>query len=62
MFLYGGSPVIRRTIKLGMFVAFMAYQMRLLPPMQALMGLYASLATVRVSLAACHRFSTRRRR
>ena len=28
----------------------MAYQMRLLPPLQALMGLYANLATARVSL------------
>src|SRR2546425_13009401 len=28
----------------------MAYQMRFLPPLQALMGMYANLATVRVSL------------
>ena len=32
----------------------MAYQMRLLQPVQALMGLYASLATVQVSLARVH--------
>ena len=35
---------------MGTFVAFMAYQMRLLSPLQALMGLYANLATARVSL------------
>jgi ATP-binding cassette subfamily B protein len=32
----------------------MAYQMRLLQPVQALMGLYASLATVQVSLTRVH--------
>ena len=41
---------IHGTLTLGTFVAFMAYQMRVLPPLQALMGLYASLATARVSL------------
>jgi ATP-binding cassette, subfamily B, bacterial len=51
VFLYGGSQVIARTISLGTFVAFLAYQMRLFPPIQALMGLYTSLATARVSLA-----------
>jgi ATP-binding cassette subfamily B protein len=35
---------------IGTFVAFMAYQMRVLAPVQALMGLYTSLATIRVSL------------
>ena len=50
MFLYGGLRVIHGTLTLGTFVAFMAYQMRFLPPMQALMGLYANLATARVSL------------
>ena len=50
MFLYGGLRVIDGTLTLGTFVAFMAYQMRFLPPMQALMGLYANLATARVSL------------
>src|SRR5206468_1472713 len=34
----------------GTFVAFMACQMRVMPPLQALMGMYANLATVRVSL------------
>jgi ATP-binding cassette subfamily B protein len=50
LFLYGGHQVIQGTLKLGTFVAFVAYQMRLFPPIQALMGLYASLATARVSL------------
>ncbi len=50
VFLYGGHEVIRGTMRLGTLVAFLAYQMRLFPPIHALMGLYASLATVRVSL------------
>jgi ATP-binding cassette subfamily B protein len=50
VFIYGGLRVIRGEITLGTFVAFMAYQMRFLPPLQALMGMYANLATVRVSL------------
>ena len=50
VFLYGGLEVIRGTLTLGTFVAYMACQMRFLPPLQALMGLYANLATVRVSL------------
>lgn len=51
VFLYGGRQVIAGTISLGTFVAFMAYQMRLMPPIQGLMGLYANLATARVSFA-----------
>jgi ATP-binding cassette subfamily B protein len=39
---------------MGTFVAFIAYQMRLLPPIQALIGLYASLATASVSLRRIH--------
>ena len=54
VFVYGGRRVIGGTLTLGTFVAFMAYQMRLLQPVQALMGLYASLATVEVSLARVH--------
>jgi len=48
---YGGLRVIRGDITVGTFIAFMAYQMRFLPPLQALMEMYANLATVRVSLA-----------
>jgi ATP-binding cassette subfamily B protein len=51
VFVYGGHRVIAGTLSVGAFVAFLAYQMRLLQPVQALMGLYASLATVQVSLA-----------
>jgi ATP-binding cassette subfamily B protein len=48
---YGGLRVISGDITVGTFIAFMAYQMRFLPPLQALMEMYANLATVRVSLA-----------
>jgi len=54
VFVYGGHRVIDGTLTLGTFVAFMAYQMRLVQPVQSLMGLYASLATVQVSLARVH--------
>ena len=54
IFLYGGRRVIAEAITMGTFVAFMAYQMRLLGPIQGLMGLYASLATARVSLGRVH--------
>lgn len=54
VFLYGGSRVIGGAISLGTFVAFMAYQMRLLSPVQGLMGLYANLATIRVSMRRVH--------
>jgi ATP-binding cassette subfamily B protein len=51
VFIYGGWQVIHGLLTMGSFVAFLAYQMRILPPIQALMGLYANLATVRVSMA-----------
>lgn len=54
VFLYGGSRVISGTISLGTFVAFMAYQMRLLSPVQGLMGLWANFATAKVSLRRVH--------
>ncbi len=48
-FFYGGLRVIEGTLSLGTMGAFLAYQMRVFAPAQALMGLYASLATARVS-------------
>jgi len=50
VFLIGGMRVIDHRITMGTLVAFLAYQMRLIWPIQALMGLYASLASARVSL------------
>ncbi len=59
VFLYGGQQVIHGALSMGAFVAFLAYQMRLFPPIQALMGLYTSLATARVSLGRVNEiFST----
>jgi ATP-binding cassette subfamily B protein len=54
VFVYAGNRVIAGTLTLGTFIAFMAYYMRLFQPVQALMGLYASLATVQVSLTRVH--------
>lgn len=51
VFLYGGHLVIQRALTLGSLVAFLGYQMRLFPPIQALMGLWAGIASARVSLA-----------
>jgi ATP-binding cassette, subfamily B, bacterial len=48
-FFYGGLRVIEGTLTLGTMGAFLAYQMRVFAPAQALMGLYASFATARVS-------------
>jgi ATP-binding cassette, subfamily B, bacterial len=50
VFLVGGMRVIDHKITMGTLVAFIAYQMRLVWPIQALMGLYSSLASARVSL------------
>ena len=54
VFLYGGYRVINGATSLGRFVAFMAYQMRLMAPIQGLMGLYSNLATARASLVRVH--------
>ena len=50
VFVYGGLRVIDGTLTIGTFIAFMAYKMRFMPSLEALMGLYASVATARVSL------------
>src|SRR5205085_11758659 len=50
VFFVGGTRVIDHTITMGTLVAFIAYQMRLVWPIQSLMGLYASFASARVSL------------
>ena len=50
VFLYGGYRVINGDITMGTLVAFAAYQMRLLTPVQGLMGIYASVASAQVSL------------
>ncbi len=49
VFLYGGWRVIEGTLTLGTLAAFLAYQMRVMAPVQALMGLYTALATAKVS-------------
>jgi len=51
VFLYGGKLVIDNAMSVGALVAFMAYHLRLLAPVQNLLGMYTSLATARVSLS-----------
>ncbi|MDE8653577.1 ABC transporter ATP-binding protein [Novosphingobium album (ex Liu et al. 2023)] len=48
--LYGGALIIDGRLSIGTLVAFMTYHMRLLSPVQTLMGLTAGLASARVSL------------
>lgn len=54
VFVYGGYRVIEGVTTLGTFVAFMAYQARLMTPVQGLMGIYTNLATARASLVRVH--------
>jgi ATP-binding cassette, subfamily B, bacterial len=53
VFLYGGKMVIdgQYHMTIGTLVAYMAYHMRLLSPVQTMMGMSANLATARVSLS-----------
>jgi len=51
VFLYGGWLIMREQMTIGSLVAFMAYHMRLLSPIQTLMGMTSGLASARVSLA-----------
>jgi ATP-binding cassette subfamily B protein len=51
VFLYGGKMIIDGKMTIGTLVAFMAYHMRLLSPIQNMMSLSAGLASARVSLA-----------
>jgi ATP-binding cassette subfamily B protein len=51
VFLYGGWLIIREQMTIGTLVAFMAYHMRLLSPIQTLMNMTAGLASARVSLS-----------
>jgi ATP-binding cassette subfamily B protein len=53
VFVYGGWRVVEGTMTLGTLAAFMAYQARVVGPVQALMGLYGALATARVSWRRC---------
>lgn len=48
--LYGGWRIIHDGMSIGTLVAFMTYHMRLLSPIQTLMGLTSGLASARVSL------------
>lgn len=50
VFLYGGSLVIDGKLTIGQLIAFMAYHLRLLSPVQSLMGLYTNLLTGGVAL------------
>lgn len=54
VFLYGGWRVIEGTLSMGTLVAFAAYQMRLMGPIQGLMGIFSSVASARVSLRRVH--------
>ncbi len=55
VFLYGGLRVVDGSMTLGTLAAFLAYQARVVGPVQALMGLYGALASARVSW---HRVAT----
>jgi ATP-binding cassette subfamily B protein len=50
VFLYGGKLVIAQQLTIGGLVAFMAYHLKLLSPVQNLLGIYTNLLTGAVSL------------
>jgi ATP-binding cassette subfamily B protein len=50
VFFYGGKLVIAGQLTVGWLVAFMAYHMRLLSPVQNLLGIYTNLLTGGVAL------------
>ncbi len=49
VFFYGGWRVVEGTMTMGTLAAFLAYQARVVAPVQALMGLYGEMATAQVS-------------
>src|ERR1051326_7316531 len=49
VFVIGGYQVIGGAMSLGAFVAFMAYQSRMMAPVQNVMTLYTNLATLKVA-------------
>jgi ATP-binding cassette, subfamily B, bacterial len=49
VFVVGGYQVIAGAMSLGVFVAFMAYQSRMMAPVQNVMSLYTNLATLKVA-------------
>jgi ATP-binding cassette subfamily B protein len=51
IFLYGGKLVIDGDLTIGSLIAIMAYHLRLLSPVQNLMGLYTNLVSGGVSLS-----------
>jgi len=50
VFLYGGKLVINNQLTIGGLVAFMAYHLRLLSPVQVMLGTYTNLLTGGVAL------------
>jgi ATP-binding cassette subfamily B protein len=50
VFLYGGKLVIDNHLTIGSLVAFMAYHLRLLSPVQVMLGTYTNLLTGGVAL------------
>jgi ATP-binding cassette subfamily B protein len=51
VFLYGGKMIMDGRMTIGTLVAYMAYHLRLLSPVQNMMNLSANLASARASLA-----------